>query len=152
MRFLLTLYLRHVFKISMNIYDSFLGKALEDTHSWSSVRSLIPVMPKYYATCCTIKLYYPEDRFLKSVISVISVVLRKATRNISVSTSERVSMESEVVTVVSLYTTEISEITRFKIRSSGSGYLKQDFNYKFVDVVLPSLTLYHTNPTFNDLR
>ena len=42
---------------------------------------------------------------------------------ISVLTGEPVSMESEVVSVVSLCTTEISEITRLKIRSSWSGYL-----------------------------
>ena len=59
-----------------------------------------------------------EDRFffsfmLNRVISVISVVdlLRKITLTISDLNSDPVSMESEIVRVVSLSTTEISEIT-----------------------------------------
>ena len=36
-------------------------------------------------------------------------------------------MESEIVSVVSLTTTEISGITRLKIRSSGSEFLKKPF-------------------------
>ena len=65
-----------------------------------------------------------EDRFFfNRVISVFSVVLKETTLTISVSTCEPVSMESEIVRVFPLSTTEISEITRLKIRSSGSGYL-----------------------------
>ena len=66
---------------------------------------------------------YPGDRLFKSCISVISVILRETTLTISDWTGEPVSMESEIVRVVSLSTTEISEITRLKIRSSESGYL-----------------------------
>ena len=58
------------------------------------------------------------------VVSVISVVLRETTHTISVSTGEPLSMEYEIVRVVSLGTTDKSEITRLKIRFSGSGYLK----------------------------
>ena len=82
-------------------------------------------------------LRYPEtkDRFLfvclfflgffffNLVISVISVVLRETTLSISVSTSEPVSMKSEIERVVSLSITEMSEITRLKIPSSGKRYL-----------------------------
>ena len=59
---------------------------------------------------------YPdlEHRFLYRIISVISVVLRENTLTISVSTREPVSMESEIVRVVSFDTTEISEKTRLK--------------------------------------
>ena len=55
-----------------------------------------------------IKVSNPVDRFLNRVISV---VLRETTFTISVSTGEPVPVESEIVTVVSLSTTEISEIT-----------------------------------------
>ena len=55
---------------------------------------------------------------LNRVISVISVVLGKTTVTFSV------LLESEIVRVVSRSTKEISKITRLRIRSSGSGYLK----------------------------
>ena len=58
------------------------------------------------------------------VIMVISVVLRETNLTISVSTGGPVSKEYEIVRVVSLSTTEISEITRLEVRSSGSGFLK----------------------------
>ena len=45
---------------------------------------------------------------------------------ISVSTCEPVSMESEIVRVISRSTTAISEKIRLKILSSGYGYLKND--------------------------
>ena len=61
----------------------------------------------------------PVDHF----ILVISVVLRKTILIILVSAGEPVSMESEILRVVSLSTTEISEMTRSKNRSSGSGYV-----------------------------
>ena len=56
-----------------------------------------------------ILLRYPdsEDWFLKSVISVISVVLRETTLTISDSTGETVLMEYEKVRVVYLSTAEI---------------------------------------------
>ena len=53
--------------------------------------------------------------FLNRVISVISVVLTETTLTISDSTGETVSMESDIVRVVSLSTTEISEVARLKI-------------------------------------
>ena len=65
---------------------------------------------------------YPEDR-CNRIITVISVVLRETTPIISDSTGETFSMESEMIRVVFLRTTEISEIARLKIRFSGSGYL-----------------------------
>ena len=74
----------------------------------------------------------PEDRFfLSRVISVISVVLSETTLTMSVSAGEPVSMETEIVRVVPLSTTEISEMTRLKIRSSGSGYLNPFPNDEF---------------------
>ena len=61
--------------------------------------------------------------FFNCDIPVISVVLREIT--ISDSTGEpTVSMESEIVRVVSLGTKGISEKTREKIRSSGPAYFK----------------------------
>ena len=61
--------------------------------------------------------------FLNRVISDISVEPWETTLTISDSNGELVSMESKIVRVVSLRTTETSEITRLRIRSSGSGYL-----------------------------
>ena len=68
---------------------------------------------------------YPDlkNQFLNRVIPVISVLLRETTLTITVSTGEFVSMESEKVRVFFLSTTEISEITRLKIRFSGSDCL-----------------------------
>ena len=76
------------------------------------------------------KVYDTEDSFffLNRLISVISVVLRENTLTISDSTGETVSMESEIMTVLSLSTTEIPEITRLKIRSSRCGYLNALFS------------------------
>ena len=51
-------------------------------------------------------------------------------------TGEPVSMESEIMRVVSLSTTQISEITRLKTRSSGSEYLNPLSDDKFF--TLPS--------------
>ena len=59
------------------------------------------------------------------------VVRRKTTLTISVSTSEPVCMVSEIVRMVSLSTTEISEITRLKIRSSGYEYLNTQWCFLF---------------------
>ena len=58
------------------------------------------------------------------------------TLTISDSTSENDSMESEKVSVVSLGTMEIFEITRLKIRSSRSGYLKRFFSVEEISVYL----------------
>ena len=60
---------------------------------------------------------------LNHVISVISIALRETTLTISDTTGKTVLVESEIMRVVSLSTTEISEITRLKIRSSGWGTL-----------------------------
>ena len=70
----------------------------------------------------------PEDRyfFIDRLTSIISVVQREITLTISDSAGETASMESEIVRVVSLCTTEISEITRLKIGCSESGYLKKN--------------------------
>ena len=71
----------------------------------------------------------PDDRFfffLNRITSVISVLLGEINLTISPdSTGETVSVGSETVGVISLSTTEISEITRLKIRSSGSLTLSQ---------------------------
>ena len=56
---------------------------------------------------------------LNRVVSVISAVPRETTLKISDSTGEPVRMQSELLRVISLTTTKISEITRLKIRSSG---------------------------------
>ena len=71
----------------------------------------------------------PEDRvfFLNRVISVISIVLRETTLTTSDSSGELVLIESEIMRVVYLCTTEISEITRLKIRSSRFWYLNVSF-------------------------
>ena len=55
----------------------------------------------------TMKIFFFSIRF----ISVIFVVQRECTLSISVSTGEPVSVESKIVRVVSLGTTEIYEIT-----------------------------------------
>ena len=52
--------------------------------------------------------------FFYRVILVISLVLRETTLTISDSTGETVSLQYEIVKVVSFSTTEISEITRLK--------------------------------------
>ena len=63
-----------------------------------------------------LKVSIPGDRFfLNRVLSVISVVRRETT--ISVSTDDPASMESQIVQVISINTTEISYITQLKIRS-----------------------------------
>ena len=65
-------------------------------------------------------LRYPSLKigFVIRVISDISGLQRTTTLTITDSTGDPVSMESEIARVVSLSTTEISEITRLKIRSS----------------------------------
>ena len=57
------------------------------------------------------------------MIPVISFVLGETTLTISDSIDGPVSMESEIVRVISRSTTEISEITRLKIRSPVSDTL-----------------------------
>ena len=61
--------------------------------------------------------------FFNSFIPVISVELGETTLTILFATCEPISMESETVRLVSLSAREISEITRLKIRSLGSGCL-----------------------------
>ena len=80
----------------------------------------------------------PENRGFKSVISV---VIGETTLFISGSTGEPVSMEFDIVRVVSLSTMVISEITRLKIRFSGSLYLKQHtINYS-INALLRQVTI-----------
>ena len=67
----------------------------------------------------------PEDRIFNRAISDSSVVQRETTLAISDSIYTGSPVEIEIVRVVSLCTTELSEITRLKIRSSGFGYLKR---------------------------
>ena len=55
-------------------------------------------------------------------IPVVSIELRETTLTSSDSTGDPVSMKSEIVRVVSLSKTEVSEITRLTIRSSGYRY------------------------------
>ena len=83
---------------------------------------MIPFFP--IRMCCSFFKVFPQDRFLNGVIWIISVVLRGNDLIILDSIGEPVSMESELVRVISLGTTEISEITRLKIRSLGSEYLR----------------------------
>ena len=69
----------------------------------------------------------PEGQILNRVILVSSVVQRETTITITVSTGEPVSVESKTVRVVSLNTTEITGVTRFKIRSLGWSTLSEDY-------------------------
>ena len=75
----------------------------------STIYSLVRLFLFFYSYKMVLHLRYvdPEDRvFFNRVISVFSVVLRETTLTISVSTGEIVSMESEIVGVVSLRTTD----------------------------------------------
>ena len=65
--------------------------------------------------------------FFLNVLSelFLFVELRETTLTISDSTGAPVSIESEIMRVVSLSTTEITEITRLKTSYSGSEYFKQ---------------------------
>ena len=87
---------------------------------------------KWGSTELKLGYHHHEDRFLDRVISIISVVPRESTLTISVSTGQSVSMESEIVRVVSLSTTEISEIRRLKIGYSGSRHLKR-YSFRYAD-------------------
>ena len=77
----------------------------------------------FYKICTLVHLRYsdPEDRFFffNHVISIISTALRETTLTIPDSSCEPFSMKSEVVRVVSLSTTELSQLTRLKVCSSG---------------------------------
>ena len=61
--------------------------------------------------------------FLNRVISVISVILRENTPIIPDSTGEAFSKESEIMRMVCLNTTEISEIKRLKCDLQGPDIL-----------------------------
>ena len=79
----------------------------------------------------TLKIVFCFFFFQNRVISVISFVLRETTLTILISTGDLVSMESEIVRVVSLSRAEISELPLLKIRSSGPRYLNntaKEFN------------------------
>ena len=65
-----------------------------------------------------------EDRIFNRIISDISVVHMETSLTISDSIETGKPIETEIVKVVFISTTEITEITRFKKkRSSRSGYL-----------------------------
>ena len=66
----------------------------------------------------------------KSATVKFHMELRKQSRS---GATPPVSVKSEIVRVVSLSTTKISEITRLKIRSSEFGYLNPFPNDKFLD-------------------
>ena len=67
--------------------------------------------------------------FFKSCyLGYFRCTVREATVTILVSTVEPISMISAIVRVVSLSPTEMSEITRLKIRSSDSRYLNNQLN------------------------
>ena len=71
----------------------------------------------------TLKVFVSKrSLFSNRLISIISAVQRETTLATSDSTDETVSMEPGIVRVVSFSKTEISERTRLKIRSPGSGY------------------------------
>ena len=70
--------------------------------------------------------------FFYHVITDISVVLRETCLTISDSIETGPPIETDIVRVVSLSTTETSEITRFKNRSSGLDTLT---NYMFIQVI-----------------
>ena len=75
----------------------------------------------------SLRYHDPEDRIFNRVISDISVVLRETTLILPDSIETGSLVETEIVRVVSLSKTEITEISRLKKkkthRSSGSGYL-----------------------------
>ena len=64
-------------------------------------------------SCFEIKVSYPSDRILYSTISDISVVVRETTFTISDSIEIASPVEYEIARVISLCTTEITEITGF---------------------------------------
>ena len=61
----------------------------------------------------TVQLYKHEDRIFNRVISDISVVLRETTLTFSDSIEAGLPVEYEIARVVSLSSTEITDITRF---------------------------------------
>ena len=73
---------------------------------------------------CLLRYPDPKHRILNRVISDISVLLRETTHLISDSIDTVSTVESEIVRVVSLGTTEITEITRFNTNLQGPDTLK----------------------------
>ena len=77
--------------------------------------------PSYMKTChnvasrkSAVRYSDPKDRIFNRVISDISVVLWETTLTVSDSVKTVSPVKSEIVRVVSLSTTEITETTRFK--------------------------------------
>ena len=68
-------------------------------------------------------LRYLDTEDLNRVISDTPVVPRETTLTYSDSTETGSPVESEIVRVVSVSTMEITDITRFKKKSSRRGYL-----------------------------
>ena len=89
--------------------------------SLRSSHKLIGVESVYHGIIFSVLWYpSPEDQIFNRVISDISVELREITLTIKTDSL----VETEIVRVVSLSITEITEITPFKTRYSGPGYLK----------------------------
>ena len=84
------------------------------------------VAPKKDDECFEICLRYldPEDRIFNRIISDISIELRETTLTISDSNETRSPVETEIVGVVPISTTDITEITQVKDQSSWSEYLE----------------------------
>ena len=72
---------------------------------------------KYYSETLELRYCNYEDKIFKRVISVISVVLRETTLTLS-EPSRQPHVEYEIVRLVSLSTTGISEITTFKKKNT----------------------------------
>ena len=64
-------------------------------------------------------VFDPEDQNFNCVVSDISALLRETTLTISVSNETGSPVKFKIVRVVSLSTTELSEITRLKLRYLG---------------------------------
>ena len=82
----------------------------------------------------TLRYPDPDDIIFNRVISDISVVVRENTITISDSIEIGSPGESEMVRMLSRSTTEITEITRLKIRSSGSGYFKEVSDFSSIEI------------------
>ena len=91
-----------------------------------------------------LKVSNPEERISNRVISDISVVLRETTLTISDSIETVPPVESEIVRVVYLSTTKISEMTRLKKKKKGNDLRGPDTLREIF-----SIRLLHCYPTFS---
>ena len=79
--------------------------------------------------CSVLKIFkvsIPEHRIFNRVFSDFSVVLRETTLAVSDSTVTSLLDESEIVRVVSLYTMEVSEVTRLEKNKKITDLLGKD--------------------------